>query len=160
MTGSHLCHRQFCPWGPSPGSPARCPDSWGDLMLARCPPHRRPPQNQRLSLADHSGPCHLVRSLWPTKSKRMRNESVISDECEEVVPSNISGLSNIAHTSKTMSLFKTPNEPPAGTLNTLVAVGYAKLRHSKLIHKQPGYRFSIMTPRCRIYNMYTLLQSI
>lgn len=74
--GAHLCHRRFCPWGPFPGSPARCPGSWGGPTLAQCPPHRRPPPSRRRSPASHSGPCHRARFLWPAKCKRV-TESVI-----------------------------------------------------------------------------------
>lgn len=73
--GAHLCHRRFCPWGPSPGSPARCPGSWGGPTLAQCPPHRRPPPSRRRSPASHSGPCHRARFLWPAKCKQV-TESV------------------------------------------------------------------------------------
>lgn len=137
VTGAHLCHRQFCPWGPSPDSPARCPGSWGGPTLARCPPHRRPPQSQLRSLAGHSGPCHLVRSLWPRNSKQMRNESVISDEHEEGFGAAVQyqrlvkyswmscnhkfrvWISAITSVYVKPPLLKTPNDQPACTLQTL-----------------------------------------
>lgn len=70
--GAHQCHRQFCPWGPSPGSPARCPGSWGGLTTAQCPPHRHPPLSPQQSPANHSGPCPLARFLWPATMGRYK----------------------------------------------------------------------------------------
>lgn len=77
---AHLCHHPSGPWGPSPGSPGRCPGSSGGRRLARCPPRHRPPRSPLRSQAGRSGPCHLARSLWPDGNKRIRSWTCVERE--------------------------------------------------------------------------------